>query len=195
MGSHRKPNPPSRARMAVLTTAMAGGAVLASGVGARAEPAPTVETVKAQVDALNEQAEASIEKYNGFKEKQEQLQVGANRIQERVADGQARLNELRTELGVMAGEQYRSGGIDPTVQLMLSSTPDSYLTQASMQGQVATSQADLLKRLQGEQRRLDQDRSEAAAALAGLETTNAALSAEKKGIQDKLTQAQALLNK
>ncbi|MFE2724450.1 NlpC/P60 family protein [Kitasatospora sp. NPDC059327] len=195
MGSHRKPNPPSRARMAVLTTAMAGTAALASTVSAHAEPAPSLDAVKARVDALNEEAEASIEKYNGFKEKQQQLQSGANRLQERVADGQAALNELRTELGVLAGEQYRNGGVDPAVLLMLSSNPDSYLTQASMQGQVATSQTELLKQLQGEQRRLDQDRAEAAASLAQLEATNTALAAEKKGIQDKLAQAQALLNK
>ncbi|MGW2541118.1 NlpC/P60 family protein [Kitasatospora sp. NPDC001574] len=195
MGSHRRPNPPGRARMAVLTTAMAGTAALASTVGAHAEPAPSLDAVKARVEALNEEAEASIEKYNGFKEKQQQLQAGANRIQERVADGQAALNGLRTELGVLAGEQYRTGGVDPAVQLMLSSSPDSYLTRASMQGQVATSQTELLKRLQGEQRRLDQDRTEAAASLAQLAATDAALAAEKKGIQDKLAQAQALLNK
>ncbi|MGV9266950.1 NlpC/P60 family protein [Kitasatospora sp. NPDC003701] len=195
MGSHRRPNPPGRVRMAVLTTAMAGTAALASNVSAHAEPAPSLDAVKARVDALNEEAEASIEKYNGFKEKQQQLQAGANRLQERVADGQAAMNGLRTELGALAGEQYRNGGVDPAVQLMLSSSPDSYLTRASMQGQVATSQTELLRQLQGEQRRLDQDRTEAAASLAQLEATNAALAAEKKGIQDKLAQAQALLNK
>ncbi|MFJ7244332.1 NlpC/P60 family protein [Kitasatospora sp. NPDC098652] len=195
MGNHRKPNPPSRARLAVVTTAMAGTAVLASATSSHAEPKPSVDAVKTQVEALNEQAEASIEKYNGFKEKQQKLQTEANQIQERVASGQEKINGLRTELGGVAAEQYRNGGIDPTVQLMLSSSPESYLTQASMQGQVASSQADLLKQLQSEQRGLDQDRAEATATLAELDRSNAALAAEKKGIQDKLSQAQALLNK
>ncbi|MFD4906270.1 C40 family peptidase [Kitasatospora purpeofusca] len=194
MGKRRKPSAPSRARMAVLTTAVAGGAVLASGT-AHAEPAPTLAAVKEQVDRLNEEAEQAIERFNGFQEKQQKLQGEANRIQEKVARGQEAMNELRTQLGVVGAEQYRNNGIDPGIQLMLDSDPASYLGRASVQDQVAGSWTDLLKRAQDEQRKLDQERTEAAATLADLDAVGASLNGQKNQIQSKLAQSEALLNK
>ncbi|MCX4690010.1 NlpC/P60 family protein [Kitasatospora purpeofusca] len=194
MGKRRKPSAPSRARMAVLTTAVAGGAVLASGT-AHAEPAPTLAAVKEQVDRLNEEAEQAIERFNGFQEKQQKLQGEANRIQEKVARGQEAMNELRTQLGVVGAEQYRNNGIDPGIQLMLDSDPASYLGRASVQDRVAGSWADLLKRAQDEQRKLDQERTEAAATLADLDAVGASLNGQKNQIQSKLAQSEALLNK
>ncbi|MEV6975598.1 NlpC/P60 family protein [Kitasatospora sp. NPDC093806] len=194
MGKRRKPSPPSRARLAVLTTAMAGGVVLTAGP-AQAEPTPSLASVKEQVDQLNEEAEQSIERYNGFQEKQQKLQGEANRIQEKVARGQEQMNQLRTQLGAIAAEQYRTGGIDPSVQLMLDSDPSGYLAKASAQNQVVDSQAALLRQALAEQRRLDQDRAEATATLAQLDTAASSLADEKKKVQDKLAKAQALLNK
>ncbi|WP_035844541.1 C40 family peptidase [Kitasatospora azatica] len=195
MGSHRKPSPPHRVRVAVLTTAAAGSVLLGSAGGAQAEPAPTVASVKEQVDRLNEQAEASTEKYDGLKARQQQLQADAGRLQDRVAAGQDRMNRLRTQLGAVAAAEYRNGGIDPSVQLILSSDPESYLQQAAAQHQATDTTAALLKEVQGEQRRMDQDRKEATATLAELDTSGTAMASEKKDIQDKLAQAQALLNK
>ncbi|MFJ8431089.1 NlpC/P60 family protein [Kitasatospora sp. NPDC094019] len=193
MGMRRKPSPPSRARLAVVTTAVAGGAVLMSGT-AHAEPAPTIASVQEQVDRLNEEAEQAIERFNGFQEKQQKLQGEANRIQEKVARGQGDLNELRSQLGVMAAEQYRNNGIDPGVQLMLDSDPAGYLGRASVQSQIAGSWTELLKRVQDEQRKLDQERAEATSTLAELDAVGASLGAEKNKVQAKLAQSQALLN-
>ncbi|MBD0691670.1 NlpC/P60 family protein [Streptomyces sp. CBMA123] len=194
MGKRRKPSPPSRARMAVLTTAMAGGAVLAAGT-AHAEPAPSLASVKEQVDKLNEEAEQSIEQYNGFQAKQQKLQGDANKLQEKVARGQESMNELRTRLGAVAADQYRTGGIDPSVQLMLDSDPAGFLERASAQNQVADTQTALLKQAQDEQRKLDQDRTEATATLAQLDSVGTELAAKKQQIQTKLAEAQATLNK
>ncbi|MFC5664841.1 NlpC/P60 family protein [Kitasatospora misakiensis] len=194
MGKRRKLSPPSRARLAVLTTAMAGGAVFASGT-AHAEPAPNLASVKEQVDRLNEEAEQATERYNGFQERQQKLQGEANRIQEKVARGQEAMNELRTQLGVVAAEQYRNNGMDPGIQLMLDSDPAAYLGRASVQNQVAGSETNLLKQAQGEQRKLDQERAEATATLAELDAVGASLGAQKNEVQAKLAQAQTLLNR
>ncbi|MEU9077718.1 NlpC/P60 family protein [Kitasatospora sp. NPDC048538] len=194
MGKRRKPSPPSRARLAVLTTAVAGGAVFGAGT-ANAEPTPSLASVKEQVEQLNEEAEQAIERHNGFQEKQQKLQGEANRIQEKVARGQEAMNELRTRLGAVAADQYRSNGMDPSFQLMLDSDPAGYLERAAVQNQVAGSQADLLKQAQGEQRKLDQDRAEATATLAALDSVGAQLAEQKKDIQTKLAAAQAMLNK
>ncbi|WP_030061781.1 MULTISPECIES: NlpC/P60 family protein [Streptomyces] len=195
MGKRRKPSPPSRARLAVLTTAMAaGGAVLASGT-AHAEPTPNLASVKEQVDQLNEQAEQAIERFNGFQAKQQKLQSDANQIQEKVVRGQDAMNELRTRLGSVAADQYRNNGIDPSVQLMLDSDPAGYLERAAVQNQVSETQAGLLKQAQDEQRKLDQDRTEATRTLAELDSVGKQLAEQKNDIQTKLATAQSMLNK
>ncbi|MEV8097719.1 NlpC/P60 family protein [Kitasatospora sp. NPDC085879] len=193
MGTRRKPAPPSRARIA-LATALTGSALLASAGGAHAEPSADVASVKTQVDELNEQAEASTEKYNKFEEDQQHLRKEAGQLQDQVATGQERMSGLKECLAAVAGEQYRTGNVDPTVALMLSSDPDNYLRRASAQDIAASSQRDLLRLLQSQQRRLDQRRSEATALLARLDETERALAAEKKRVQAKLAEATRLLN-
>ncbi|MER5641787.1 NlpC/P60 family protein [Kitasatospora sp. NPDC002227] len=199
MGTRRKPSPPSRTRLAFVSAAVAGGGVLASATvtttAAHAEPAPSLAEVKAQVEQLNEQAEASIEQYNGLQERQRKLQADAGLIQDRVARGQEQISQLRTRLGALAAEQYRTGGVGPTVRLMFTADPDTYLAGASLDRLAAGSQADALRELQAQQRKLDQQRAEATEVLAQLEGGNAKLAAEKQGIQTRLAQANALLGR
>ncbi|CAL9434265.1 hypothetical protein SUDANB15_02099 [Streptomyces sp. enrichment culture] len=195
MASHRRPKQPSRARVTVLTTA-AAAAVALSSQAANAAPSekPSKDEVKAKVDKLYQQAEQATEKYNGAKEKQEKLQKEISTIQDDVARGQQELNELRDGLGSMASAQYRSGGIDPSVQLFLSSDPDDYLDKASTLDQLSTQQVDALKEIQEKQRELAQQRSEASEKLKDLASTRTELGKKKKEVQGKLAAAQKLLN-
>lgn len=195
MASHRRPKQPSRARVTVLTTA-AAAAVVMSSQAANAAPSekPSKDEVKAKVDKLYEQAEQATEKYNGAKEKQEKLQKEISTIQDNVAKGQQELNDLRDGLGSMASAQYRSGGIDPSVQLFLSADPDDYLDKASTLDQLSAQQVDSLKKIQEKQRELAQQRAEAAEKLKDLSSTRAELGKKKKEVQAKLASAQKLLN-
>ncbi|WP_431676685.1 NlpC/P60 family protein [Kitasatospora sp. KL5] len=194
MGTRRKPAPPSRARIAIVTTAAAGSALFASAGGAQAEPKADLATVKAQVDELNEQAEAATEKYNKFKEDQQRLQKEATQLQDQVAAAQEKMGGLKERLSAVAADQYRTGNVDPSVALMLSADPDNYLRRASAQDIAASSQSDLLRLLQDQQRRLDQRRAEASTVLAQLDQADRALAAEKKQVQSRLAEATRLLN-
>ncbi|MFI2640687.1 NlpC/P60 family protein [Streptomyces sp. NPDC018610] len=195
MASHRRPKRPSRTRVTVLTTA-AAAAVAISAQAANAAPSakPSKDEVKSKVDELYDQAEQATEKYNGAKEKQEKLQREISTIQDNVARGQQDLNKLRDGLGSMAAGQYRTGGIDPSLQLFLSSEPDDYLDKASTLDQVSGQQADALKKIQDKQRELAQQRAEATAKLKDLAATRTELGEKKKEVQGKLAQAQKLLN-
>ncbi|AXI81232.1 C40 family peptidase [Peterkaempfera bronchialis] len=195
MASHRRPKQPSRARISVLTAAAATAVAISAQAGtASAAPKPTKESVKAQVDKLNEQAEVATEQYNGAKEKQQQLQKQVNNIQDQVARQQSEVSAMQGTLGQLASSQYRSGGIDPTVQLMLSSDPAQFLDKASSLDQVSSQQADTLKQLQQKQRKLDQDKAEAQQKLAELDRTAKELKSAKSEVQQKLSKAQSLLN-
>ncbi|MGV9283251.1 NlpC/P60 family protein [Streptomyces sp. NPDC003730] len=195
MASHRRPKQPSRTRVTVLTTA-AAAAVALSSQAANAAPSekPSKDEVKAKVDKLYEEAEQATEKYNGAKEKQEKLQKEISTIQDNVARGQEELNELRDGLGSMASAQYRSGGIDPSLQLFLSADPDNYLDKASTLDQLSGQQVEALKKIQVKQRDLAQQRSEASEKLKDLSATRTELGKKKKQVQGKLSSAQKLLN-
>ncbi len=193
MASHRRPKPVSRTRVTVLT-ATAAAAVALSSQGANAAPKPTVKDVKAQVDDLNHQAEAATQQYDGAKERQQKLQTQVNDLENKVAREQASLNKLADGFGTMASAQYRTGGIDPTVQLFLSSNPSDYLDKATMLDQLSGNQAQELKQIETQKRILDQERSEATAKLSQLSSARKELAQKKKDVQGKLAKAQHLLN-
>lgn len=193
MASHRRPKQPSRTRVTVLT-ATAAAAVALSSQAAQAAPKQTKEEVKSKVDKLYEQAEQATEKYNGAKEDQEKLQKEVDSLQDKVARGQEELNTLRKSIGAVASGQYRSGSIDPSVQLFLSGDPDSYLEKASTLDQLSGKQAEQLKTIADKQRKLAQDRAEAQGKIKDLSETRKALGDKKDEIQGKLSEAQKLLN-
>nr|WSX74956.1 NlpC/P60 family protein [Streptomyces sp. NBC_00899] len=198
MASHRRPKPASRTRVTVLTAA-AAAAVALSAQAANAAPAkpskPTsVKDAKTQVDALYTQAEQATEKYDAANEKLKSLQTEAGTLQDQVAKQQQHLNTLRDSIGTIAASQYRTGGIDPSLQLFLSSNPDSYLDQATALDQISSLQTSALQQLQDAKRTLDQERAEATAKLTELQATKTELGNRKTEAKNKLAQAQAILN-
>ncbi|MFB7998397.1 NlpC/P60 family protein [Streptomyces sp. NPDC056002] len=193
MASHRRSKQSSRSRVTVLT-ATAAAAVALTSQAANAAPKPTKSEVKAKVDKLYEEAERATNQYDGAKEKQKKLEKEIGQLQDKVAREQGELNELRTGLGAMAGEQYRSGGLDPSVQLFFSADPDDYLDKASTLDSLSARQLGSLKKVQAKQRELAQKRAEAAEKLQDLAGTRTELGKKKKEIQGKLSKAQKLLN-
>jgi cell wall-associated NlpC family hydrolase len=179
--------------MSVFTAAAATAVALSAQTGAWADPRPSVDDVKAQVDGLNTQAEQASEKYDGANERAGQLRQQAAQLQDQVARTQQQVTDMETGLAAVAGDQYRSGGIDPAVQVMLSSDPQSYLDRCASMQMAAGSEADALRSLTAQQRRLDQEKKEAADTLAELDRSTQELNAAKADVQGKLTAAQKLL--
>ncbi|WP_431678176.1 NlpC/P60 family protein [Kitasatospora sp. KL5] len=194
MASHRRPKPVGRTRASILTAAAATAVALSSQTGAYADPAPTKEQVAAQVDQLNEQAEAANEEYLAATEKQQDLQKQVTQLQDQVARQQAEVSGVQGRLAEVAAQQYRDGGISPTVKLMLSSNPGDFLGQAGAVSRMNATQADTLKSFKAEQAKLDVQKTEAEHKLAELDTSTRALKAKKEEFQGKLAKASALLN-
>ncbi|MEE1759278.1 MULTISPECIES: C40 family peptidase [unclassified Streptomyces] len=195
MASHRRPKQPSRARVTVLTSAAAAAVALTS-QAANAAPAekPSKDDVQAKVHKLYEDAGRATDKLNGAEEKQEKLEKEISTIQDNVAKGQEELNELREGIGLAASAQYRSGGIDSSIQLFLSADPDDYLDKAATLDQLTSQQVEALKKIQEKQRTLAQQRQEATEKLEDLADTRETLADKKKEVQGKLAAAQRLLN-
>jgi septal ring factor EnvC (AmiA/AmiB activator) len=173
VASHRRLKSPGRARMGALTaaaaTTVALGAVATQ--SAQAAPTQTAAQLKAQIDQQNQEADQAVEQYDAAQAQQQALQKQVNLLQDQVARQQALVSAKSVALGQVASAQYRSGSIDPSVQLMLSADPTEYLNQASTMSQVTDSQAALLEQLQGEQQTLDREKAEAGGKLKALDAT------------------------
>lgn len=196
MVSHRRSTQPGVSRSARVTVLSAAAATAAATLGAataHAEPQDTPQSAGARVDRLYAEAEHATEEYNKAGEDVGRLRGEVSRAQDRAARGQERINGMRTALGSAARAQYRSGGIDPSVALLLSSDPDNYLDRAAVLGRANDSRAGALAELRRAQRALAQIRAEAAGSLAGLERGRAAVSRHKRTVVRKLTEARRLL--
>jgi peptidoglycan DL-endopeptidase CwlO len=193
VASHRRPNRPSKTRFSVVTAAAVTAVAFAPNVS-RADPAPTRDQVERRINTLHHEAEIATEQYNGFEEKQGQLQERITRTQARIAQTQSDLLVLRDAMGAMASAQYRNGGVDPTLRLMMSRTPDRYLSQAAVLDRIGARQKNAITRVRSTKRTLQQERREAADALADLESTRKAIATKKSDIETKLTRARELLN-
>ncbi|WP_328957144.1 NlpC/P60 family protein [Kitasatospora purpeofusca] len=187
------------ARALVLTAAATTALGVATGGTAQAAPgAPDApgnrKDVKAQVEQLYDEAEQASERFNAAQEAQQRLQHETGTLQQQIALSQDELNQLRGDLATVAGAEYRGGGMAQTVQLMLSTDPEGYLSRARSLDQAAERQNETLHEVLGRQRVLDQRRAEASAKLAELEQTRTALADGKQQIQQRLARAQRLLN-
>jgi peptidoglycan DL-endopeptidase CwlO len=195
VASHRRSKQPQKGYATVLTvTAAAAVALSTQSASADPMPDPNARGVKAQVDRLYEEATQATEKYNGAKEKADKLEEQVSGLQDAAARKQAELNDMRNRLGSVAAGQYRTGGLDPSLQLLLSTEPDAYLEQASAVDRLSSRQADELNRYLLQQRDLRQQRTQAAAKLKDLQDTRTELAGKKKLIQGKLAEARRLLN-
>ncbi|MDJ0341138.1 NlpC/P60 family protein [Streptomyces sp. H10-C2] len=199
MATHRRSPQPGFTRTSRVTvlSAAAAAAALSGGAAvqvAAADPAGTATDTSSRVDRLYQQAEQATEQYNAAQERASRLRHEVDSLQDQAARGQERVNRMRDDLGAIAGAQYRSGGVDPAMALMLSSDPNSYLDRAEALERITSHQASRLAELQEAQRSLEQKRSMAAAKLADLEHARATMQDRKRNVQGKLGAAQRLLD-
>ncbi|MEU6522195.1 NlpC/P60 family protein [Streptomyces sp. NPDC046924] len=192
MGSHRRLAPsPGLDRGATVAVGILSAAAAALG----AAPATAVphDDPTADVDRLYEEAERATEAYNEADSRADALRGRVNTVQDEIARQQERVNTLREELGSLAGAQYRSGGLAPSLTLFLSDDPEEYLERASVLDRLTARQAGRLRELQEAGRSLDQNRAKASHRLKELERSRRAAAAHKKTVERKLAEARRLL--
>lgn len=199
VAAHRKPRQRSlgghTARTAA-TIALAGAATASAFDGTGyAEPQLSPAQVKAEADKLYEQAEVATEKYNGVKEKADKAERRLDALRDEAARRTERLNSARDALGSVAAAQYRSGGLDPAVQLMLSSDPKQYLDAAAITKRAGSRQAAAVERVRKQLREIEQLRGAAHVELTSLKSRQTELKRHRETVTTKLTEARRLLSR
>ncbi|MDN3287504.1 NlpC/P60 family protein [Streptomyces thermocarboxydus] len=193
MGSHRRTAPSSGSeRSTVLALGLLSAA--ATALGAVPATAAPQEDARAEVDRLYREAEKATEAYNAADERADALRREIADAQDGIARKQQRVNTMREALGSLAGSQYRSGGLDPALALLLSEDPEDYLRKASVLDRLGVHRTAELRKLRGTLRSLSQDRAEAAKRLGALERSRKAAAAHKRTVEHKLAEARRLLH-
>ena len=173
---------------------MSAAAAAIGVVPATAAPHTPHDDTRAKVDHLYEEAEKATELYNKADERADKLRKQVSDAQDRIARQQEDINSMRDALGSLAGAQYRSGGLDPSLALLLSDDPEDYLDRAARIARLSAHQAHELKDLQDAMREIAQERAEAAGKLVELEKSRETVATHKRTVERKLAQARRLLN-
>jgi cell wall-associated NlpC family hydrolase len=183
----------SRSLLAGLLLAVFGISVLPG--AAAAGPKANLNQVQRQVDQLNRQAEQAAERYNTAKveltDTTRQLRAARNKY----AATKRRLDAMQVLVGRIAVASYKSGGLDSSVQLLLSDDPTGFLRQAADLTQVTKHQDHLLADMQAARLSAAVDRKAVAEQQARAQDLQGEIAAEKRTIEGKLATARALLGR
>ena len=183
----------SRSLLAGLLLAVFGISVLPG--AAAAGPKANLNQVQRRVDQLNRQAEQAAERYNTAKvqltDTTRQLRAARNKY----AATQRRLDAMQVLVGRIAVASYKSGGLDSSVQLLLSDDPTGFLRQAADLTQVTKHQDHLLADMQAARLSAAVDRKAVAEQQARAQDLQGEIAAEKRTIEGKLATARALLGR
>ena len=182
---HAEPAPGSGANDPAL-----GGQSSGNGTAIDAGP----EAVKQEVAQLYQQAEADTQAYDATEERIARLQAAVANSGTHAAQLRAQLAAASGSLGRLAAEQYRTSGVSPSIALVFSAHPDSYLARAGMTDRMADIDRERVLTALRAQQALDQLDRESAADLADLRAAQAQLAEHRADIEAKLSAARDRLD-
>ncbi|MFE0737731.1 NlpC/P60 family protein [Streptomyces sp. NPDC058855] len=168
-----------------------------TGSGASLTPAPsaprkTLEEVRKEIDALYRQAAAATDAYNLAEEKAKAQSAELAELGRSIAEGRAKIEDLKARAGAAARAQYRNGGLPDGAQLVLTDDPQLFLDTAGRLRQGARATKDLLIELTRTQAELDAYAEEAGENWTRLEAHRVKQAAAKKEITEKIGAAERL---
>jgi cell wall-associated NlpC family hydrolase len=199
--AHHHTNKVLRAAVAgVLGSVAALAAAVPAAAAARVPDKPTprhgdgATTVKSRIATLYRRAEELTQTYDAAQEQAARLTIAVRRSQGALQKGRADYTKQQAALGRMAAAQYRAGGLDKRLGLMLSEHPDEYLSSAAMVDRLSEDQLRKLASVAESQRQLVQLQRTAADELASLAEARLAAAKARVEVATQLRQAQTLLN-
>jgi cell wall-associated NlpC family hydrolase len=184
---------PSRHLVAGVLLAVLGVSLLPG--SAAAEPKPSLGEVQRRVDGLNHEAEQAAERYNTAKVQLTEANRRLRSVRNQLDVTQRRLDAMKTLVGRIAVASYKAGGIDSSVQLLLSDNPTVFLRQASALTQVNRRQDAMLEGMEAARLQAAVDRKAVAEQRARAVDLQAKIAAEKRTVEARLATARGLLGR
>jgi cell wall-associated NlpC family hydrolase len=148
-----------RTRLAGIGLAIAG-LIATGGIASPAQAAPNLEQVRLQVLDLESKAEAATERYNEARNELADVRRTLDALKAKVRRERREMREILGAVDDLARAAYTSGGLDTSLQLLLSEDPNEFLAQSAALDAVQRGQAAALRKTATARLRLAQ--SEAA---------------------------------
>jgi cell wall-associated NlpC family hydrolase len=158
-----------------------------------AEPKPTLQMVQQRIDALNAKIEMVNEDFAGSRLELAAASRRASVAAGRVRVAQAALTATQRSMAAFAAAAYRNGGADQFVQLVSTSTPQTFLDRAAALDRIAASQSSQLAAAATARHRLEQVQAEAAAEKDAQTVIATRMAKQKQTIETALASQQELL--
>lgn len=159
-----------------------------------ADPQLTVEQARSKVEKLRQDALAAGERSNQAKVSVKKLDRQLTQMGKESERQQRKVEKLQSKVGQFANEQYRSGGIDPTLELMLSSDPEEFLDGLGTARAYSSQMESAVTNLQAEQKSLKEKRAAEKAERARLHKAKVDADKELETAEAKTKSAERVLN-
>lgn len=160
-----------------------------------AQAKPTLEEVRAQVIMLQEDAAEAAEGAQAAKVQLANLRKQLSSVQAQEADQKRSLDQLRQSLGAIANSQYMNGGLSESLELLFSQDPTLYLSAAGSLEAVTRRKAAQLRKYAVAKQRLEATSITVEQKVSIVAATEARYVKQAALAQNKLREAEALLNK
>ena len=184
----------AKARTSTLFT-LVSALTLSLLVATPASAAPSLLEVQARVRDLEEQATAAAEGAQAAKVELSKLQKMLSTVQQQASQQGASLNALSTSIGAIAAQQYKSGPLSQSLELLFSSDPSLYLSTAGSLESVTRKKTADLRKFSVATQRLNATSLTVNDKLALVKAAQARFTKQLAIANNKLKEAEALLAK
>lgn len=154
----------------------------------------TIAQAQAKVAALNAQAERITESYDAANTALAALQRKERVTERELSRDQAALAKVQKRVAAGAAAAYKTGGFDPTLSLVTSGTPQTFLDQTASLNEVARYEANEVSTASAAQRALAAAQAVHNAQISQQKKAVASIAGQRSQIQGLLNQAQGVLN-
>ncbi|KIH99290.1 hypothetical protein LP52_07875 [Streptomonospora alba] len=172
-----------RKRRALLLPGLAAAAIaLLPATSSYADP----QDDEPSLDELNERADALEEEYDTELVQYEDAQENAEKAQKRLDNVEDELEKYRKNVADLAAAQYMGSGVDPAVEVVMSSDPQDMLDNAAMAGQVSANNAERVADLAEMRQKREDAVEDADAKLEDAEELVEDLESQRENVLDKI---------
>ena len=181
-----------RARTAGVLLALGG--LLASGaLVTPAHAAPDLQQVRMKVMDLESKAESATERFNESRNELQDVRRQLDALKAKVKRERREMREILGAVDDLARAAYTSGGLDTSLQVLLSEDPNEFLAQAAALDAVQRGQASALRKTATARLRLAQSEAAVLDKEARAKDLRGRMKEAKEEANDRLAEAERVL--
>jgi len=181
-----------RTRVWGIGLALAGLVVSGAAVSP-ASAAPNLEQVRQQVMDLESKAESATERYNEARNELKDVRRQLDALKAKVKRERREMREILGAVDDLARAAYTSGGLDTSLQVLLSEDPNEFLAQAAALDAVQRGQAAALRKTATARLRLAQSEAAVLDKEARAKDLRDRMKESKAEADDRLAEAERIL--